>query len=597
MFKPNPIELNENGMRIGVQMSFFSAISSLSPRYQRDIQNSWATTFRLIMAHINEAPYAVLYSNTISRSNTPVNRMITACLLKEYKGFRDDDTLRESCNGDIAFRWALCCEDLPMSEAPISDNTLTNFRGKCIRHYIKTGVDLIHNTFDEITKFMAETMEIDKSKLSIDSTNVESWAKRLNRLELLYLIVECMVEEIAGCKIHKKMPKTTTIKSEVEIVGDQISFNETTDDSALKVEAIEKEHDDALEAAKEILPEVLHPYLDSKNKNVTTYHSDAPYSSRLQAVVNDAKTLIDYCDEHPQYKDCNAYQYLLRVFTEQCKEEEDGTGTYVPKTKDDNMDSNIMQSPYDPEATHRIKNGQSQIGYQTVFTQARNADKESLVLDYIVEKNNVSDQVLGERMMERVEAVDPESDAVVVGDSLFNSDKMTEIAANKGYKIQNTNLTGKKPADHCADHEFDENGMLTMCAGGVEPVSAKMSKNGDCIAKFEKDKCAKCPYRDACNYDEQKKYNSLRTSTKTKERAQAIRNRGSQEFSNLSNFRNGVETVPSQLKNVYKTNNIRRPGLADKTIYMGFKYLALNVAKFEKFLSRRRTPCALIWAI
>ena len=584
MFKLNPIVVNKDGSLANTQTSFFNAYDDLPERYKKDLLKGWAGIFRiLIMPFINEKPYSVLYSDYESRPNVPVNYILGALIIKMIKGIATDDDLRERFCYDVSFRYALCCEHL--RKPPFSDNILTNFRQACIVYYIDTGIDLIYNTFLELTDSFSELMDIDKSILTIDSTMVDMYAKNLSRLDLLYINNELIIQEITGFVIHKRPVKSTSVKPVIDINEGQLTVLESDKDGTEKKKETEnKRNQDRMDAEKKI-PESLHNYLHADNKNKVTYHLDVAYEDRINAVIADAQKIIDFCEEHPEYKETKVYSNFVRIINEQCKRNDNGA--LELRAKGEGMGSGITQSPYDTDATYRDKDKQKHRGYSTAFTQARNEDGESLVMDYNVDKNNVSDQTLGADLMKRMETANPEDKAKLVGDGLFNSDEMQEIASEKNIEIINTNLTGKKPADHCADHEFNDDGSLKKCAGGHEPVTTKMNKDGSCTAKFEKEACVNCPFKDQCKLKEQKRYNSLKISTKTKERAQEIRNRGNEEFKELSHIRNGVETIPSMLKNKYHVDKIRGGGLPTKTFFIGIAYIAINVSKVMRFLSRR----------
>ena len=177
--------------------------------------------------------------------------------------------------------------------------------------------------------------------------------------------------------------------------------------------------------------------------------------------------------------------------------------------------------------------------------------------------------------------------AKIVGDSHFAGDAIEKAAADKNYEVVNTNMTGKRPPDHCADHEFDEEGNLTKCAGGAVPTQTKVNKDGSCTAKIEKTACEQCPYKEECGVKEQKNSNTLKTSVTTKERAEEIRERGTEEFRKLSHFRNGVESVPSLMKNKYKINKIRGGGLARRIFQIGIDCIAIIACQGMAFLDRR----------
>ena len=585
-FRLNPINLKEDGSLADAQMSLFSGFSALSDRYRRDLQKGWAGQFRtLIMPYIDEEPYRVLYSTEPSRSNTPVNVLLGAIILKFMKGIPNDDDLREKICFDMEYRYALCCETT--GKAPVSDNAFTRFRQACIQHYINTGEDLVHQTFLSLKDKFAKLMEVDQTLFSMDSTMIDMWARDMSRLEILYTNNELMIRAITGMAVHKRAPKTKTVKHSIDIIDGQLSIVGCVGgaDGTEALRSFEEERMQDAEAAKKLLPDSLHRYLDAETKNITTYHSGDPYGDRVAAVIADAETLAALCSDRPEYQKYPYYATFARILNEQCKKDEGGA--YVPKGKGDGMDSGMAQSPHDTDATFRKKDGDEHRGYVTGFTQAKNADGETLVMDYNVEKNNVSDQTLGADLLKGMRTDGNEEKIVCVGDGLFNSEGMQQVARDENIEIINTNLTGKTPEDHCADHKFDGDGKLTQCAGGATPVDAKINKDGSCTARINKDDCSTCPYSDKCGKKERAEYNSLKTSVKTKERAEYLRGRDTDDFKKYSSFRNGVETIPSILKNVYHANSERGMGLAAKKLAIGFMYIAMNVSKVLNFASRR----------
>ena len=593
-YKQNPIKLDKEGYVDGTQMNLFSNFHSLTPRYQRDLLKGWAGRFRiLIMPNIDESPYRALYSELPGRPNTPVNWILGALILKAIKQIPTDDDLREKFCYDMAFKYAIACEDY--IGAPFSDNVFTDFRNRCILHYLKTGVDLIHGTFVTLRESLEKLMEINPSFIRMDSTMVEADIREMNRLALLYTNNALMLEAITGLKIHQKMSKTKTVKSKLDIIEGQICIIELSDaekeaDEKAR-ESVKRVRTQKMEDARALLPKTLHHYLDKEDQNVILYHNkEQSYDERINQVVTEAREILNLCENHPEYRELEHYGTFMRILNEQCKL--DGNGTYSLRQKGEGMTSDMVQSPYDTEATYRSKDGESHKGYVVAFTQAQNADGESLLLDYEVDKNNVSDQELGKRLVDRMDAQPVDAGAVITGDSLFTGDAMVEAAAEKNYEIFNTNLTGKLPPDHCADHEFDEDGNLTQCAGGAVPTETKMNEDGSCTAKIEKTACEQCPHKEECGVKEQKNSNKLRTSVKTKERAEKIRQRGTEEFRKLSHFRNGVETVPSLLKNKYKINEIRGAGVARHVMQIGIDCIAINACQGMTFLDRR-INCAL----
>ena len=588
-YRQNPIKMDKNGNVEGTQINMFSEYYNLSPRYRRDLQKGWAGAFRvLIMPNIDESPYSALYSELPGRPNTPVNWTLGALILKEIRQIPTDDDLREKFCYDMEYKYAIACENY--MGAPFSDNLFTDFRRRCIQHYVKTGVDLIYGTFLALREPLEKLMEIDPSLVRIDSTMVAATIREMNRLALLYISNELMLEAITRIKIHQRPKKEKSVKNKADIINGQIRITEMSDEEK---EADKKARESAkqvraqkMDEARALLPKALHHYLDKEDENVILYHNkEQSYDERINQVVSEAQEILQLCEIHPEYRALKQYDIFVRILNEQCRPDEEGT--YSLRQKGEGMTSDMVQSPYDTEATYRSKDGESHKGYVVAFTEAQNADGESLMMDYEVDKNNVSDQELGERIVSRMDAQAEDAGAKIVGDSLFAGDAMKKAAADKNYEVINTNMTGKRPPDHCADHEFDEEGNLTKCAGGAVPTQTKVNKDGSCTAKIEKTACEQCPYKEECGVKEQKNSNTLKTSVTTKERAEEIRERGTEEFRKLSHFRNGVESVPSLMKNKYKINKIRGGGLARRIFQIGIDFIAIIACQGMAFLDRR----------
>ena len=89
------------------ETSLFDATSNLTEREKRMLEKSWAKYFAdHIFPLIDEAPFAVLYSDRPSRHNTPVNVIIGALILKEIFCLTDEE-LVETLPFDIRFQYAL----------------------------------------------------------------------------------------------------------------------------------------------------------------------------------------------------------------------------------------------------------------------------------------------------------------------------------------------------------------------------------------------------------------------------------------------------------------------------------------------------------
>lgn len=318
------------------QLSLFDSLGFLSQRKRRMLENSWAETFSShIFTHIDEHIFAPLYSEkTNSRPNAPINVIVGALILKEFTGMTDDE-IRESCEFDFRFQYAL--HTTSFEEQPISDRTFSRFRERCEAYELTTGEDLIHQCIVSLSEEIRQYMGISKNIRRMDSMMIEANIRKMGRLELLYTCISSLVKRI--------------------------------------------QKDGSLD-----LPAVFNHYAEANDRNRVVYHdSDLPQAKRLQTVISDAAQLLPLCKE--DYEQTKEYQLLERALNEQTKD--DGKGGRTPKGKGE-MNSSVLQNPSDPDATYRVKAGKAHRGYAANLTESVN-ENGSVVTDYQYDVNTRSD--------------------------------------------------------------------------------------------------------------------------------------------------------------------------------------------------------------
>ncbi len=128
---------------------------------------------------IQEDNFSVLYSNTISRLNTPVNVIVGALILKEILGVTDDE-LVQALMFDIRYQYAL--HTTRFEKQPLSDRTLNRFRARCLAYETETGIDLIHTCVTSLAKEISAIMRITSSMQRMDSLMVAANIRNLSLL-------------------------------------------------------------------------------------------------------------------------------------------------------------------------------------------------------------------------------------------------------------------------------------------------------------------------------------------------------------------------------------------------------------------------------
>ena len=388
------------------QLSLFDATSNLTEREKHLLEKSWAKYFaEHIFPEIDEAPFAVLYSDRPSRHNTPVNVIIGALILKEIFGLTDEE-LVDTLPFDIRYQYAL--HTTSFEEQPLNGRTLGRFRARCNSYEELTGTDLIHDCIIKLSASMATLMKLNTGMRRMDSLMVASNIKKMSRLELLYTCVANLA------RLMKKSEDPS-------------------------------------------LPEALIHYTEDDDHNKVLYHNRSEDTdSKINQVLKDAALIISACGS--RYDEQSQYQLLIRAIKEQTKTDENGKT--VLKTAGDGMDSNVLQNPADPDATYRRKAGKEHIGYVANVVEAVDDQHNSITVDYQYEKNNYSDsQFLKDYIGRKSENSAPETLSTDGGYCGMENNKLAE---SKNIRLVTTDLKGADVSDHWADFEFNEDGTKVL---------------------------------------------------------------------------------------------------------------------------------------
>ena len=503
-------------------------LNDMTPREIKFLNESWAVPFaKDIFPAIDEAPFAVLYSDKPSRPNTPVNILVGAHIIKELLDLSDEEVVLGMMM-DVRFRVALHTTSL--KEQPLSDRSLDRFRS-ALYDYATThnGEDLMGDCCRKISLKIAGLMGISGNLLRMDSLMISSNIRTLKRTQLIYECIANLLRHIA------------------KLTNNQI-------------------------------PEDLMHYADRNDYNRTFYHKrPSETDNTLTQLLSDSDRILEFYGE--QLKDVEEYKLLVRCLDEQTIVED---GVRRLRTKDDGvMNSSILQSPYDPTATYREKAGKEYRGTVANVIEAV-GQNGSIVIDVQVEPNNYSDAQFMEDAVNKME--EQEKPVTIVVDGAYLNGNTAELAEEKNVKVVATDLAGRKPPEILADFKLSEDGKTVIsCPCGCAPISCTCQANGQGCATFDRECCACCPHRNECKAKITRKSARVRFSKASHERAKILRFHGTEEFKLYSRIRNGVETIPSLLRRVYNVDHMPR-GLHKAKFFVAAKVVALNVRKLLTML-------------
>lgn len=510
------------------QLSVFDRVNQLTERERKTLEKSWAKVFADdIFTAIDETRFSVLYSEKASRPNTPVNIIVGALIIKELFELSDDEVV-ENLMLDIHFQYAL--HTTSFEEQPLSDKSLSRFRKRCYDYENTTGIDLFHDCICNLNRKIAKMMKLNSNIKRMDSLMIEANIKNMSRIELLY-----------ACTAHLAR----------RICRNRIDIDLGT----------------------------LGHYCNPDDCNLVIYHSrNVDVDTRTEVIISEAEQLLTLCDE--KLSGTQEFQMLSRCLSEQTVIE-NGKRRLMRKGKE-SPSPRSLQNPSDPEATYRKKAGTKHIGYvaNVVETVGENG---SVITDYQYENNVYSDQHFLRDYLERSEK--QENPVRIVADGAYWGQSVRDAAREKNIEIINTALFGTAVPAIYADFIVNDDGdEVLSCPNGCIPARCKYFKSTNQIkAYFSSESCRNCPHSAHCAVKIRSNTGLVMISRTAIERAKQQRRMTGDAFQNWRRIRNGVESIPSILRNRFNVDKIPVRGKIPSKFYFGAKISALNFRKLFRF--------------
>lgn len=509
------------------QLSFDDSFMTLTERERKALEKSWAKVFAdEIFPAIDEERFAVLYSDKASRPNAPVNVIVGALIIKELFDYSDDEIV-ENLMLDLHLQYAL--HTTSFKEQPISDKTLSRFRKRCYDYETLHGVDLYRDCVKDLGNKIAKMMKLNGRIRRMDSIMIEANIRFLSRMELIYTCISKLVVYLAKNHLEK-------------------------------------------------LPAQLERYKDPNDYNRLFYHQrNDDMDQIIQMLLADSDCLLELCKS--DFEEVTEYQLFVRCLSDQTVIENEKRRL---RTKEDGtMNSSALQNPSDPDATYRNKSGKLYRGYAANIEETVGKNG-SVVTDYQFDKNTHTDSHFLQESLSAMEK--SEEEIILITDGGYDGQDNVALAKEKNVKLVTTALIGKEAPDALADFEFNEDGTrLLRCAAGHEPISQSYTKSTrQCNISFDRNHCVGCPYQDKCRPKIYKKVAKLQTSKNASNRAKSQRYMQSEEFSNLARLRNGIETIPANIRKNYHLDKLPR-GKQRGKFFFGSKIAALNFRKLFVF--------------
>lgn len=429
------------------QKPIFSSLFDLPDKEKERLARSWAATFyQACFCRIDEDIFAILYSDTASRPNIPVNVLVGLEILKSGFGWSDAE-LEDALHFNLQVRYALGYSSL--DEGHFELRTVYNFRQRLARHMQETGENLLDEVFEQITDAQIERLQVKTGKLRMDSTQIGSNIRQMSRLQLLVEVVQ-RVWRMLG------------------------------------------------EEAQAQYAAAFAPYVNATSGQYTYHIPAGQGQAQLEVIGALMRQLVNQLATH--YADEPAYVLLCRVYDEHFITADSGAR---PKAGAE-LSAQSLQSPDDWEATYRKKKGQGYRGYVTNITET--CDPENglqLIVKVQTEANRVDDAVLLEaaipNLLERTEVNEMHTDGG------YNSAEVDQRLTETQIEQFQTAIRGKKSepqrlgvCDFVFTRRTDGTPQTVCCPQGQTVEVRAARKAGRFTALFDRAGCARCPLAAHC---------------------------------------------------------------------------------------------------
>jgi len=428
------------------QQSFLTGAEWMPKRLSQGISDSWAGAFhKQVFCRIDEQLFVDLYSDVISRPNTPVNVLVSVEIMKSGFGWSDEEVHEQVCY-NLLVRHALGLDDLRAEIFTL--RTLYNFRRRVREYAERNGVNLMQRVFEQVTDTQLAALALRTGWQRMDSTQVLSNLAQWSRMELLVGVLQTA---------YRQLPE-----------GLQASWEER-----------------------------LGAYLQGRPHQVChriPVKEQTQHMEKLGMLMSEMATELAAID--PPY---DGLSLLRRVLREQFVESPEGAPRLRPAKE---VSAESLQSPHDPDATYRVKGGKAHRGGYVV-NASETADPENplqLITDVQVEPNHTDDAQL---MKQSLEGQTEREIAVerVTTDGGYTGPAGEQACADHSVELRATRMRGGQSA---ADHwgwesytwEMAEDGtpMRVTCPQGVAAEVRPGRSPQRFVVHFAGASCAACPF-------------------------------------------------------------------------------------------------------
>ncbi len=519
------------------QPLLLSDVNNLPQRTWKYLQDSWAEIFRReVFLRIPEDRFALLYDHEPSRPNVPVNILVGLEILKEWRGWSDEE-MYEHFLFDLQVRYALCCDNF--GEGDFDLRTLYYFRKRLNEHAIKTGENLMKVTFETVTDEQIEKFNVNTKVQRMDSSQILSNIADLSRLELL-------------------------------------------------IEAIQRLHRILSQEDQEKYREIFVPYI-KQGAGQYTYRIRGK-EAVWQHIEQVGIVLHDLLGKLASYQAEPVYQMAQRFFEENFKWVEQ----QVKAKANTEIKPGCLQSVDDVEASYRKKGNHSYKGYVANITETCSAENPlQLITQVQVEPNRVSDNdLLKSGVPELKQRTDLEK---LVTDGGYTGPSTDQVLRTAEVEQITTGLVGALPihphgmlAMSDFDMQLNDDGNLeqVICPNGQKATLTLQRSGHSFLVAFAADGCLTCSFHQTnrCPSKQYQRRNDFAFNLPKDRALSSWRIRRFQSCKEEARaLRPAVEATVFQVKHALQRGKVRVRGLFRTACVITCSALAANLRRIHRY--------------
>jgi hypothetical protein len=375
-----------------------------------------------VTKRIPEERFSLLFDEENGRPNAPIRVLVAMLILKEGFGWSDEQ-LFEAIHFNLLVRRALGFLNLT-DEAPV-ESTYYLFKQRLYAQQLATGVNLLHEVFQELTGEQAKRLGVVGEKLRMDSTLLDSNLATCTRLQL---IIACL----------------------------QVFWKSLSDEQKSWLDESDR---------------ALLDGLCAKRASQLIYGME---ETTKQARLEEFGELLVRLHRSYSAQSSDRYELIERLLLEQYQLDGEGEEQRVVLKPACEISADSLQSPHDEEAAYRKKKDETVHGYSTNVTETCD-EQLNLIVDVQTEPATTADNAYLKEAVDNSEAVLDGPVREISADGAYYSEENEQYAEERDKEIHFTGFPGKKGR---YDYERSEAGVVVIDSKSGERQTAEEYKPG-----------------------------------------------------------------------------------------------------------------------